>query len=115
MTLAADQFLQRLFVHVLPARMHSVRAYGLYASTKAEALDRCRLMLGQAPVKKPEKIGWQDYCSTKGERHPECCPICGKRLITGEAVAPQKQSPKPLPVPRPGAPPVPLPALPQAA
>ena len=115
MTLAADQFLQRLFVHVLPARMHSVRAYGLYASTKAEALDRCRLMLGQGPVQKPEKIGWQDYCSSKGERHPECCPICGKRLITGEVVAPQKQSPKPPPVPRPGAPPVPLPALPQAA
>ena len=86
--------------------MQTVRGYGLYANTKAEVLDRCRQKLGQGPVEKPEKLGWQDYCAGQGERHPECCPICGKRLIAGAIIAPQKKSPKSPPVPRPGAPPL---------
>jgi hypothetical protein len=115
MTLSGEQFLQRLFLHVPPPRMQTVRSYGLYANTKAEVLDRCRQKLGQGPVEKPKKLGWQDYCADQGERHPECCPICGKRLIAGSIIPPQKQSPKLPPVPRPGAPPVPAPAPPQAA
>jgi hypothetical protein len=115
MTLSAEQFLQRLFVHVPPPRMQTVRSYGLYANTKAEMLDRCRHKLGQVPVEKPEKLDWQDCLAGTGDRHPECCPICGKRLIAGNIIPPQKQSPKLPPVPRPGAPPVPIPAPPQAA
>ena len=115
MTLPADQFLQRLFLHVPPPRMQTVRGYGLYANTKAEVLDHCRLVHGQAPVEKPEKLSWQDYCAGQGERHPERCPICGKRLIAGAIIAPQKKSPKSPPVPRPGAPPLAIPAPSQAA
>jgi hypothetical protein len=114
MTLSAEQFLQRLFLHVPPPRMQTVRSYGLYANTKAEVLDRCRHQLGQGPVEKPEKLGWQDYWAGKDDRHPECCPICGKRLIAGAIILPQPQGPKSPLVPRPGAPPVPIPAPPQA-
>jgi len=114
-TLSADQFPQRLFLHVPPPRMQTVRGYGLYANTKAEVLDRCRQKLGQGPVEKPEKLGWQDDCAGQGERHPECCPIFGERLITGAIIAPQKKSPNSPPVPRPGAAPVPIPAPRQAA
>ena len=92
--------------------MQTVRAYGLYANTKAEVLDRCRLLLGQGPVEKPQKIGWQDYCAGQGDRHPECCPVCGKRLVAGEIIAPQNRSTTSVPVPRPA---VPLPAPPLAA
>ena len=115
MTLSAEQFLQRLLLHVPPPRMQTVRSYGLYANTKAAVLDRCRLMLGQAPVEKPEKRGWQDYWAGNDDRHPACCPICGKRLIAGALIAPQPQGPKSPLVPRSGAPPVPIPAPPQAA
>ena len=115
MTLPADQFLQRLLLHVPPPRMQTVRGYGLYANTKAEVLDRCRQKLGQGPVEKPDKLGWQDYCTGQGERHPECCPICGKRLIAGAIIAPQKKSSNSPPVPRPGAPPLRIPAPRQAA
>ena len=92
-----------------------MRGYGLYANTKAEVLDRCREKLGQGPVEKPEKLGWQDYCAAQGDRHPECCPICGKRLIAAEIIPPRKQSRTSPLVPRPGAPPVPIPAPPRAA
>ena len=92
-----------------------MRGYGLYANTKAEVLDRCRLLLGQGPVEKPEKLDWHDYWGGKDDHHPECCPVCGKRLIVGASIAPQQQSPKSPLVPRPGAPLVPIPALPQAA
>jgi hypothetical protein len=115
MTLSAEQFLQRLFLHVPPPRMQTVRSYGLYANTKAEVLDRCRHQLGQGPVEKPERLGWQDYWAGQDDRHPECCPICGKRLIAGAIIAPQPQRPKSPLVPRSGAPPVVIPAPPQAA
>ena len=115
MTLSADRLPQRLFVHVPPPRMQTGRSYGLYRNTKAEALDRYRLMHGQALVEKPEKLGWQDYCAGQGERYPECCPVCGKRLIAGAIIAPQKKSSNSPPVPRPGAPPLRIPAPRQAA
>ncbi len=99
-----EQFLQRLFLHVPPPRMQTVRAYGLYASTKGEALEQCRALLGQAPVKKPEKTQWQDACADNGERHPECCPVCGKRLIRGKTIPPEKKKSKPPPLLHPGAP-----------
>jgi hypothetical protein len=101
MTLPTEQFLQRLFLHVPPPRMQTVRACGLYASSKTEALDRCRALLGQAPVEKPQKTHWQDACADNGETHPECCPVCGKRLIHGETIPPEKKKPKPPPRLRP--------------
>ncbi len=106
MTLPAEQFLQRLFLHVPPPRMQTVRTCGLYASTKTEALDRCRALLGQAPVEKPEQTHWQDACENNGDRHPECCPVCGKRLIRGETILPEKKKSKPPPLRRPDAPPL---------
>jgi hypothetical protein len=65
----------------------------LYASIKAEVLDHCRLLLGQGPVEKAEKLGWQDYCVGQGDRHAECCPVCGKRLVVAAIILPQRKSP----------------------
>jgi hypothetical protein len=114
-TLSAEQFLKRRFVHVPPPRMQTVRSYGLHANTKAGMLDRCRRKRGQAPVEKPEKLGWQDYWAEKDDRHPECCPIRGKRLIPEAIILPQPQNPKSPLAPRAGAPPVPMSAPPQGA
>ncbi len=95
LTLPADTFLQRLFQHIPPERMQTVRSYGLYANTKADTLDQCRAVLGQEPVEKPEPKDWQDKCATAGEKHPECCPVCGKRLVRGAEIAPKKRKKKP--------------------
>ena len=39
-----------------------IRAYGLYCPSKTDALDKCRALLGQDPVEKPEKLqGQEDF------------------------------------------------------
>ena len=29
----------------------------------------------------PEFLDWQKICEAQGDRHPERCPVCGKRLV----------------------------------
>jgi hypothetical protein len=50
MTLAADEFIRRFLLHVLPAGFHRIRHYGLFANGgRAENLARARQLLGQPP------------------------------------------------------------------
>ena len=85
--------------------MVAIRSYGLYAPAKSETLNTCRALLGQAPAKKPAKPTWQDLAARCGEQHPECCPVCGRRLVVGEIVEPRRGTVVRLPQPRSGAPP----------
>ncbi len=107
LTLPADEFLRRLCLHIPPKRMVTVRSYGIYATTKSETLDQCRALVGQAPVQKPEKLAWQEFTASHGDKHPECCPICGKRLVVGALIAPQRGSITSLSQHRSGVPPNP--------
>ncbi len=85
--------------------MVTVRSYGLYANSKAEAPNRCRALLGQAPAQKSGKLAWQDLTARRGDQHPDCCPICGRRLVAGGLIEPQRRAVTPLPRHRSGAPP----------
>ena len=105
MTLPADEFLRRLFLHVPPPRMVTVRSYGLYAPAKSEMLDECRALFGQAPAEKAAKPTWQEVTARCGDRHPECCPVCGRRLVAGGLIEPQRGTVVRLPQHRSGAPP----------
>ena len=102
--------MQRWLLHVPPPGLQVVRAYGLYAPTKRVALAQGRQALGQAPVTVPPTLDWQTYCAQRGAQHPECCPVCGQRLVRLATVAPQRP-------PRPGglAPPGAVAARPEAA
>jgi hypothetical protein len=60
MTLSINEFIERFLQHIPPPNARWVRAYGLYSSSKTDALDKCRALLGQDPVEKPEKIKGQD-------------------------------------------------------
>ncbi|MEN8173864.1 MAG: IS91 family transposase [Chloroflexota bacterium] len=115
MTLTATQFLQRLFLHVPPPRMHTVRAYGLYANARAERLNYCRGLPGQAAVEKPHKRDWQDHYTDNDEQHPECCPVCNKRLVRGAIILPQKKHVRPTALHKSGVPPPPKRQYRQAA
>lgn len=88
--LSVEDFLQRWLLHVPPPGLQVVRAYGLYAPTKRAALAQGRQALGQAPLEAPPALDWQTYCARRGERHPECCPVCGQRLMRREAIPPQR-------------------------
>jgi len=90
MELPVEQFLERYFQHVPEPNLKVVRHWGLYSPNKAEELDRCRELLGQAPVKDTDELSWQQCCERAGTRHPECCPVCGEKLVAGPRLAPQR-------------------------
>jgi len=54
-------------------------------------LARCREILGQPPLEDPEFLDWQTLWQERSDEHPDCCPVCGKRLITLETFAPVKR------------------------
>lgn len=81
MTLPESDFIQRYLLHVPEPHTKVVRSYGLYAPTAKEELSLCRAHFGQPAVSEVEISDWQDYCGTKGDEHPELCPVCGCRLI----------------------------------
>ena len=50
MTLAADEFIRRFLLHILPKGFHRIRHYGLFANTgRAANIARLRELLGSAP------------------------------------------------------------------
>ncbi len=113
--LSVADFLQRWLLHVPPPGLQVVRAYGLYAPTKRGALAQSRHALGQAPLAIPPALDWQRYCAQRGPQHPECCPVCGQRLIRTAVVLPERNPRRPGLLPQPQAPPTPLPELREAA
>lgn len=55
MTLAADEFMRRFLLHVLPGGFHRIRHYGLIANSgRRENLARARELLNMAPVEHKE-------------------------------------------------------------
>jgi hypothetical protein len=79
--LSSDSFIQRYLLHVPYPYTKVVRYYGLYASTAKDTLSICRNLFGQDAVRESESTEWQTYCETRGDEHPERCPVCGSRLI----------------------------------
>ncbi|HEV8713854.1 MAG TPA: IS91 family transposase [Candidatus Binatia bacterium] len=113
--LSVEDFLQRWLLHVPPPGLQVVRAYGLYAPTKRAALAQGRQALGQGPLAAPPALDWQRYCAQRGERHPECCPVCGQRLIRMAMVPPERNTRRPVLWPQAEAPPAPCPEFQEAA
>ena len=59
MTLAADEFIRRFLLHVLPCGFHRIRHYGLLASTARKAtLPLARALLDVAPPPNPDFSRW---------------------------------------------------------
>ena len=87
MTLAADEFIRRFLIHVLPKRFHRIRHYGLLASgNRAANLAHARELLAMpSPLKEPEP---SEPTATDEQRVLPCpCPCCGGRMIIIETFA----------------------------
>jgi hypothetical protein len=81
MTLAADEFIRRFLLHVLPRGFHRIRHYGLLAGTARQAgLALARELLAVAPP--PD----DDTPEEPLDPRPPC-PCCGGRMVIIEAVA----------------------------
>jgi hypothetical protein len=79
MILAADAFIQRFLLHVLPRGFHRIRHYGLLASATAKAsIARARELLGVASPP-PDEEG-EDLDVSEDTSHVPPCPCCGGRM-----------------------------------
>src|SRR4030088_2942458 len=77
MTLATDEFIRRLLIHVLPKGFHRIRHYGLLASgNRAKNIARARELLAM-PLEQPEAA----EPAQPGEQSvlPRPCPWWGGR------------------------------------
>jgi hypothetical protein len=95
MTLAADEFIRRFLLHVLPRGFHRIRHYGLLASTaRKTSLALARALLDVAPP--PDNDAPQEPLDA---RPP--CPCCGGHMIVIETFARWYQPRAPPHVPQP--------------
>ncbi|MHC4481626.1 MAG: IS91 family transposase [Planctomycetota bacterium] len=83
MTLPAEEFIRRFLQHVLPAGVHKVRYYGLWApSNKAKLLEiRQRLTARDASGQTPPVVDSGDAPSVRTESQPPRCPFCQRGAL----------------------------------
>jgi hypothetical protein len=86
MTLAADEFIRRFLLHVLPTGFHRIRHYGLFANSgRAENLAQARELLGQPPPNdQREPVAETDQPLPLAQP----CPCCGGIMIVVETFEP---------------------------
>ncbi len=92
MILAAEEFIRRFQLHVLPDRFQRIRYYGLLGNRyRGRKLARCRQLLGRSPSDNPAVGPSQDY----RHRYQQItgsslweCPICHQgRMLVVEILA----------------------------
>jgi hypothetical protein len=100
MTLATDEFIRRLLIHVLPSRFHRIRHYGLFANGgRAENIARARQLLNVPAVENETRDADSgDDGEPQTLSHP--CPCCGGRMIIIETFergsTPRTRPPSPI-------------------
>jgi hypothetical protein len=85
MTLAADEFIRRFLLHILPKGFHRIRHYGLLASPGSKAnIARARELIA-APMPAVDPLAAHDSTDPDAATdHRPPCPCCGGRLIIVE-------------------------------
>ena len=75
MTVNAEEFIRRFLQHVLPARVHKVRYYGLWSSSNREHLVRMQQVLTPSGNNEQgQEEEWEGTASVPPEPRP--CPHC---------------------------------------
>ena len=97
MTLAADEFIRRFLIHVLPDGFHRIRHYGLFANAnRAGNIALVRQLLG---IPAAPSSGDSDGTENSHEDSEwNACPCCGGRMIIIETFEPGCQ-PRLWPIP----------------
>jgi hypothetical protein len=85
MALAADEFIRRFLLHVLPKGFHRIRHYGLLASPGCKAnIARARELIA-APMAAIDPPAAHDTADPDAATdHRPLCPCCGGRMIIVE-------------------------------
>ncbi|MDA8155049.1 MAG: IS91 family transposase [Actinomycetota bacterium] len=97
MDLAADEFIRRFLLHVLPDRFVKIRHFGLLANKRRKySIGLCRLLLdlGESEMKARPKETWQEWLLRVMGIDVSVCPVCKKgRMITVEILDPSCNGP----------------------
>jgi len=93
MTLREEEFIRRFLQHVLPARIHKVRYYGLWAPCNKAKLQQIRQRLtpgdgGRAPAAARDSAG---AVAPPADPPPQRCPFCRKGSLQFVCVVPAQQ------------------------
>lgn len=89
LTLAADEFLRRFLLHVVPRRVMRIRHFGLLANrTRRATLTRCRSLLGQPATDEAPSESVAELVHRLTGIDLARCPVCGegRMLVTAIAV-----------------------------
>ena len=91
MTIAADEFIRRFLLHVLPRGFHRIRHYGLLASgARKDNLEQARQLLAVTPP------AADDTSVEPADPRPPC-PCCGGHMVIVEIIERRYQSRAPPP------------------
>jgi hypothetical protein len=88
MTLAADEFIRRFLLHVLPDGFHRIRHYGLLASNRrAKSILAIRGLLAAAAPAETANAQAQTAEKPRSDQRLVPCPCCGGRMTIIERFA----------------------------
>jgi Putative transposase len=95
MTLAADEFIRRFLLHVLPEGFQRIRYYGFLANRyREQKLARCRQLLAMPKPVPPDDHAARDYRDQYQELTGASlteCPACQRgRMVIVEVLQPAK-------------------------
>ena len=95
MTLAANEFIRRFLLHVLPEGFQRIRYYGFLANRyREQKLARCRQLLAMPPPEPPDDQAAGDYRDQYQELTGTSlteCPACHQgRMVVIELLNPVK-------------------------
>ena len=91
MTLAADEFIRRFLLHVLPKGFVRIRQYGLLANRcREDSLARCRTLLGCDDHDQEGSDPAAPINASADSSQTPTCPVCekGSMVRTSEILAP---------------------------
>lgn len=84
LTLSVEEFLRRWSDHVPLPGMHTVRAWGLYASTQRKQLAECRAQLPEQEAMRERPHGTAEH---PPRDHPwEQCPVCHQGMVVTQVL-----------------------------
>jgi hypothetical protein len=95
MTVAADEFIRRFLLHILPRGLHKIRYYGLMATRNRKTLlTQARQQLGQPPIEPPAHTRWHELLEKITGKDPFQCPKCQEgRMQYKYLLPPQNRAP----------------------
>ena len=80
------EFLRRWSEHVPLPGVHTVRAWGLYASTQRHKLEQCRAQLPEEDAPRVTPTGAENESPPARDRPREQCPVCHRALVVTQVL-----------------------------